>query len=98
MRGLLKVAHAPPCPAVHAPLGALLWRECAHAPLVCSARVRGLPPPAAARCAHSRGDPPRTCCPRVRRSERFRHNRVWSISDDNIRSVNTIVQVGFLLD
>ena len=50
MSGIRTVAHAPRCPAEHARLG-------------CSARVRGLPPPAAVRCsaslrAHSRGDPP----------------------------------------
>ena len=46
MREVLTWAHAPRCPAVHAPLGA-------------NATVRGLPPPAAVRCALSRGDPPR---------------------------------------
>src|SRR5215813_9539013 len=50
MRGLHRVAHAPPWPGD-------------HDRLACCARVRGLPPPAAVRCsaalrAHSRGDPP----------------------------------------
>src|SRR5262245_50476732 len=57
MRGLRTAAHAP------------LWPG-DHDRLACFARVGGPPPPpAAVRCsaslrAHSRGDPPRTCCRR----------------------------------